>query len=35
MKIYDGVRETIFSFDIQQDPIARGCKGFDFALHTL
>ena len=33
--MYDGVRGTIFPFDIQPDPIARGCKGIDFAFHIL
>ena len=32
---YDGVGDTVFPFDIQHDPIARGCKGIDFALHIL
>ena len=33
--IYDGVGDTVVSFDIQHDPIARGYKGIDFALHIL
>ena len=33
--IYDGVGDTVFPFDTQHDPIPRGCKGIDFALHIL